>query len=492
MPNEDFATHLEAQGLEGNEGSMVFMISPISQTCIHHLLTIGLASSTRKLHEITKAEVVKYMRQDLRESSKSNRRESVAERLPPLGRVSGNIKAKMHYTTFLSAVVLKHEVDLVGWPVKVMRDPSVLSRDQVKEIHARLTSNPPQLYFVKLTETQLAARRKLMKKNGEEGYVPTMKAPPARAPGPQKDKDEDDDGWEDIPETASGAPNHGKGKSGRSSGTGEDSASDSGLDSASDSGSGSGSDGESDSSNESDKSSSSDESDAEEVPSGKGKGKATGRVKPQPKKSTATSGSDEEDNAAIASPPPVIAQKAKSKARQAKEMPRPASKSARKDTSVPNTGSATPGKSTSPLPPSAPSHGRPVRSPTPFPSPVNNATPESSDLQAGSPPSHAFSPAASAPVSTGLPKSQPRRALPKTCQTATNGERASARTTTDAPASTQSPALARSSPEASSSSALKDTKSRKRKAAVIDLGYVDKKFILPPGSKRKKIEPKKA
>ena len=68
----------------------------------------------------------------------------------------------MYFTSFLQQIVIPHRIDIVGWPLKKMIDPSQMSIHDLQAVHRGLTSTPPSIYFRELTDAELVEKREAL------------------------------------------------------------------------------------------------------------------------------------------------------------------------------------------------------------------------------------------------------------------------------------------------------------------------------------------
>ncbi|KAG8916870.1 hypothetical protein FRC02_003497 [Tulasnella sp. 418] len=113
----------------------------------------------------------------------SDMRKAVVARLRnSLEKAAGRTPVRMYYSNFLRQVVIPNGVDLVGWPLKELIDPSRMNTYDLQSVHQGLTSSPPTIYFKKLTESELKEKRRLVATLKEKGEAKSKK----------RDHDEDD------------------------------------------------------------------------------------------------------------------------------------------------------------------------------------------------------------------------------------------------------------------------------------------------------------
>ncbi|KAG8921810.1 hypothetical protein FRC02_012343 [Tulasnella sp. 418] len=86
-----------------------------------------------------------------------------------LEKAAGRSPIRMYYANFLQQVVIPNCVDIVGWPLKKMIDPSRMTTHDLQLVHQGLASQPPTIYFKKLTQTELQDKRKLLKEEQKKG-----------------------------------------------------------------------------------------------------------------------------------------------------------------------------------------------------------------------------------------------------------------------------------------------------------------------------------
>lgn len=148
------AHHFEAYGTEGSQ---------------------GVAHSSRSVHAQMKSDVVVELRKSLRKylvfvhvyGPHSN-----WNVVSIVGSVSDRRDATMSYDHFHHKVILRYRVELVGWPSEIpFKNPSDLTRAHLKRIHNLVTSKPPQLHFVALTQQDLNQRIEKRAQDEAEGLV---------------------------------------------------------------------------------------------------------------------------------------------------------------------------------------------------------------------------------------------------------------------------------------------------------------------------------
>jgi hypothetical protein len=64
----------------------------------------------------------------------------------------------MSYENFHHKVVIKYQVDILGWPFSDMKNPSRLTRDELKSLLVGLQSTPPAVVFIRLTDDEVKER----------------------------------------------------------------------------------------------------------------------------------------------------------------------------------------------------------------------------------------------------------------------------------------------------------------------------------------------
>ncbi|KIO18616.1 hypothetical protein M407DRAFT_31727 [Tulasnella calospora MUT 4182] len=139
------AHHFEAYGTEGSQ---------------------GVAHSSRSAHSQMKRDVVSALKKNLQVVS--DRRDAV-----------------ITYEHFYHKVILRYHVELTGWPSDIpFKNPSQLSRSSLKRIHGLVTSSPPQLHFLALTQEQLDQRIAKRAEDEASGAVEPWVGNKKRTTGP--------------------------------------------------------------------------------------------------------------------------------------------------------------------------------------------------------------------------------------------------------------------------------------------------------------------
>ncbi|KAG8916626.1 hypothetical protein FRC02_003700 [Tulasnella sp. 418] len=72
---------------------------------------------------------------------------------------------RLSYSKYVEKIVLRHHVDIVGWPLKEFVDPSRMKMHELQSVYDGLTASPPTIYFKKLSETEVEDRCRLHREN---------------------------------------------------------------------------------------------------------------------------------------------------------------------------------------------------------------------------------------------------------------------------------------------------------------------------------------
>lgn len=95
----------------------------------------------------------------------------------------------MKYDGYFERIVVQHKVDLVGWPLEVLKNPSRMTRPELKSLHQGLFATPPTIYFARLSQAEvdsLVEERELLAETVPHDtitpYVPKRSAPPIGSP----------------------------------------------------------------------------------------------------------------------------------------------------------------------------------------------------------------------------------------------------------------------------------------------------------------------
>ncbi|KAG8940855.1 hypothetical protein FRC03_005068 [Tulasnella sp. 419] len=78
------------------------------------------------------------------------------------------------YVNFREQIELGHGVELVGWPLDEVSNPSKLGKENLGQIYDGLTATPPTIFFQKLTKEQIATKKAAFK----QGKVISVLTPP--------------------------------------------------------------------------------------------------------------------------------------------------------------------------------------------------------------------------------------------------------------------------------------------------------------------------
>ncbi|KAG8914313.1 hypothetical protein FRC02_005038, partial [Tulasnella sp. 418] len=69
----------------------------------------------------------------------------------------------LNYLNFEEKIVLEHGVDLVGWHIGLDRNPSSLKKKELEVVLESISSNPPTIYYKKLTKAEVSERKRVFK-----------------------------------------------------------------------------------------------------------------------------------------------------------------------------------------------------------------------------------------------------------------------------------------------------------------------------------------